>query len=181
VSFNVLNRKIHYWASFIVAAPLLVIIGTGLLLQLKKQWTWVQPAEHRGTGTAPVIGFPEILESVKRVPEMGVTSWEDVNRLDVRVDRGRVKVWLQNGYEVQVDTGTGKVLQTEYRRSDLIEAIHDGSFFAGDWTKLGLFLPTGATLLLLWLGGIWMWWVPFIAKRRRKERRLVTHGVEVRS
>jgi hypothetical protein len=78
-----------------------------------------------------------------------------------------VKVWLHNGYEVQVDLGTGEVLQVAYRRSDLIESIHDGSFFAGDWTKLGLFLPTGLTVLLMWLGGLWMFWVPFWAKRKR--------------
>ena len=74
---------------------------------------------------------------------MNVQCWDDVNRLDVRPGRGVVKAWLMNGYEVQVDLGTGRVLQTAYRRSDLIESIHDGSFFAGDWTKLGLFLPVG--------------------------------------
>ena len=98
---------------------------------------------------------------------MQVASWDNVNRMDVRPGRGVVKVWLHNGYEVQVDLGTGQVLQVAYRRSDLIESIHDGSFFAGDWTKLGLFLPTGITLLLLWCGGIWMFWVPFWAKRKR--------------
>jgi hypothetical protein len=165
--FNVLNRKVHYWASFIVAAPLLVMIVTGLLLQAKKHWSWVQPVEHRGTGKSPAIGLEDVLNSLKTVPGMNVTSWGDVNRLDVRPSRGVVKAWLMNGYEVQVDLGTGRVLQTAYRRSDLIETIHDGSFFAGDWTKLGLFLPAGLTLLLLWLGGLWMWWVPFIAKRRR--------------
>jgi hypothetical protein len=29
------------------------------------------------------------------------------------------------------------------------------------------FLPTGVTLLLLWLAGVWMFWVPFWAKRKR--------------
>ena len=72
---------------------------------------------------------------------------------------------------MQVDLGTGQVLQTAYRRSDLIESIHDGSFFAGDWTKLGLFLPAGLVLLFLWISGLWMWWVPFIAKRRRASER----------
>ena len=52
--FNILNRKVHYWASFIAAIPLLVMIGSGLLLQVKKHWTWVQPVEHRGTGNSAV-------------------------------------------------------------------------------------------------------------------------------
>jgi uncharacterized iron-regulated membrane protein len=166
MSFNVLNRKIHYWASAIVTLPLLVIICSGLLLQAKKQSAWVQPPERRGTGKAPVISLEDVLARVKEVPGMHVQSWDDVNRLDVRPGRGMVKVWLNNGYEVQVDLGTGKVLQAAYRRSDLIESIHDGSF-GGDWTKLGLFLPTGITLLLLWFGGVWMFWVPFWAKRKR--------------
>jgi uncharacterized iron-regulated membrane protein len=167
VHFNILNRKIHYWASVIVAIPLLVMIASGLLLQAKKQSAWVQPAEQRGTGSTPALDFEGILASVTQVPGMNVAGWDDVNRLDVRPRRGLVKVWLHNGYEVQVDLGTGRVLQTAYRRSDLIESIHDGSFFGGDWTKLGLFLPSGLVLLLLWISGLWMWWVPFIAKRRR--------------
>lgn len=167
MTFNVLNRKVHYWVSAIVAIPLLVMITSGLLLQAKKQWAWVQPTEQRGTGSSPVLSLADVLDRVKQVPEMHVKSWDDVNRLDVRPGRGVVKVWLQNGYEVQVDLGTGQILQVAYRRSDLIESIHDGSFFAGDWTKLGLFLPAGVALLLLWCGGLWMFWVPFWAKRKR--------------
>jgi uncharacterized iron-regulated membrane protein len=170
VTFNVLNRKIHYWASALAAIPLLVIIGTGLLLQMKKHAAWVQPPEQRGTGKAPLLSLDDILERLKAVPEMNVTSWDDVNRMDVRPGRGVVKAWLQNGYEVQIDLGSGRVLQTAYRRSDLIESIHDGSFFGGDWTKLGLFLPAGATLLLLWLGGLWMFCVPLWGKWKRRAR-----------
>ncbi len=95
VSFNVLNRNVHYWASFTIAVPLLVMICSGLLLQAKKQWNWVQPAEQRGTGTAPAIDFDGILTSLRTVPDMGVTSWDDVNRLDVRPGRGMVKVLAQ--------------------------------------------------------------------------------------
>ena len=44
------------------------------------------------------------------------------------------------------------------------------ALIGGDWTKLGLFLPAGVTMLVLWVSGLWMWWVPFIAKRRRARR-----------
>jgi hypothetical protein len=63
------------------------------------------------------------------------------------------------------------VLQTAYRRSDFIESIHDGSVFLGDWTKLGVFLPSGITVFGLWLTGMWMWWIPFSRKRGVKRRR----------
>lgn len=168
--FNVLNRKVHYWASAIVAIPLFIIICTGIVLQLKKHWTWVQPPEQRGSVAAPVLELSDILEAVKREPSLGVQSWDDVNRLDVRPDRGIVKVWLKSDWEAQVDLGTGEIKQIWMRRSDWIESIHDGSIF-GDVVKLGLFFPTAIALLLLWLGGMWMWLFPFLNRRRVRVRK----------
>lgn len=49
---------------------------------------------------------------------------------------------------------TGELLQVAYRRSDRIESIHHGSFFAGDWTKLGLLLPSGLVLLFRRASGL---------------------------
>lgn len=170
--FNVANRKVHFWASFVAAIPVLVIIASGILLQMKKQWDWVQPPEIRGTGTVPQVDFDTVMRALQAVPTLGVTGWQDVDRVDVRPGRGLAKVTLNNRWEAQIDLGTGGVLQVAYRRSDLIESIHDGSFFAGDWTKLGLFLPAGLTLLLLWFSGIWMVWVQLSGKRRRK---LIAH------
>ena len=170
MSYNILNRKIHYWIGFGAALPMFVMIVSGLLLQSKKHWAWVQPVEVRGTGTEPVIDLDGVLAALRTVPDMNVQSWHEVNRLDVRPGRGVVKAWLMNGYEVQVDLGTGQVLHSAYRRSDLIETIHDGSFFGGDWTKLAVFLPSGIVVLLLWFSGMWMWWVPFAAKRAKKAR-----------
>lgn len=176
--FNVLNRKIHYWVGAVVALPVLVILLSGIVLQLKKHWTWVQPPEVRGTGKVPAIDFDAVLAAVASVPELGVESWEDINRLDVRPSRGMLKATLHNGWEVQVDLGTGQVLQTAYRRSDLIEAIHDGSFFGGTVARLGVFLPSGVALLLLWLTGLWLFWLPFSAKRKRRRAHLIHTKVE---
>ena len=130
---------------------------------------WVQPPEQRGSGTIPQLDLDDILAAVRRVPDLGVTGWEDINRIDVRPSRGMCKVWLRSGWEAQVDLGTGRVLQTAFRRTDLIESLHDGSFFAGDWSKLGLFLPNGVILLLLWATGLWLFWIP-VSPRKRTRR-----------
>jgi uncharacterized iron-regulated membrane protein len=156
VALNAIVRKLHYWVSISIALPLLVIIGSGLLLQTKKHWNWVQPTEQRGTGTTPQITLDDLLQSLVSTPPLDVSDWKDVNRIDFRQNRGLAKVWLHNGFEVQVDLGTGRVLQHAYRRSDLIESIHDGSFFGGNWTKLGLFLPAGLMLLFLWISGLFL-------------------------
>jgi uncharacterized iron-regulated membrane protein len=164
---SVLNRKLHRWGAILTAVPLLVIIGSGILLQLKKEWGWIQPPTRRGEGTYPTISFERILEAARSSPGAGISSWNDIDRLDVRCDRGIVKVQGKSQHEVQVDTVTGEVLQVAYRRSDLIESIHDGTFFA-DWAKLGVFLPAGAILLGLWGTGVYLWLLPHLARRKRK-------------
>jgi hypothetical protein len=167
---SIVVRRLHYWVSIAIALPALVLIGSGLLLQTKKHWSWVQPTEQRGSSKTPQIAWETLLSSLVATPALGVRGWEDVNRIDVRPDRGVAKVRLRSGLEVQVDLGTGRVLQSAYRRSDVIEAIHDGSFFGGNWSKLGLFLPTGLLLLFLWGSGLFLFFVPVLARRRMKRR-----------
>lgn len=167
MSLNKLSRRLHYWGSFAAALPVLVIIASGILLQLKKHWSWVQPTEIRGTGTVPQITFDQLLATLKADSSLAVRDWDDISRVDVRADRGLAKVTLHTGWEAQVDLHDGRLLKTAVRRSDLIESIHDGSFFVGDWTKLGLFLPAGLVLAGLWLTGLWMFVVIWRAKRRR--------------
>lgn len=170
MSPSALIRKLHYWASIIIALPASILLASGILLQTKKHWSWVQPTEQRGTVTGTLISMDSLLASVAAVPSLEVDHWDDVNRIDVRPGRGVAKVWLQSGWEAQVDLGTGAVLQQAYRRSDLIESIHDGSFFGGNWTKLGVFLPTGIILFFMWASGLWLFLVPILAKRRRARR-----------
>ncbi len=167
MKFNFLNRKIHYWASIAVAIPILIVIVSGILLQTKKQFTFIQPIEQRGAGKTPMISLPQVLEISKTVAVAEIKTWDDINRLDVRPSRGMLKVWAKNNWEIQIDAETGAILQTAYRRSDIIESIHDGSFFH-EIIKNWIFLPAGIVLLLLWLTGIYLFALPLWVKRRRK-------------
>jgi uncharacterized iron-regulated membrane protein len=165
---NKLIRKIHHWTTVFIAIPLLIIICSGVLLQVKKQTVWIQPMEVRGSSKVPKVEFAEILARASQNTELGISGWDDISKLDVRPSKGLVKVLLENGFEVQIDIGTGEILQTAYRRSDLIESIHDGSFFGGDLVKLGLFLPAGIALFLMWLTGLWLFALPYLPSKRRK-------------
>jgi uncharacterized iron-regulated membrane protein len=166
--FNLLNRKIHYWLSAVVAMPLLIIVATGLLLQVKKQVDWVQPPEQRTAHREPGVGFDRLLASLRAVEGVSCTGWQDVTRLDVRPGKGLIKASLGDGHEVQLDLGSGEVLQVAVRRSDWIESLHDGSWFGGDVGKLFVFLPAGLGLLVLWVSGIWLFLLPFWVRRRRR-------------
>jgi len=149
------------------AVPLVVVIITGILLQLKKQLPFVQPIERAGVTHEPVATPAQYLEAINRGKLDGAVTWKDVQRVDIRPSKGIAKVILKSDVEYQVDLGTGHVLQRELRMSDFIESLHDGSFFAGDISKLGIFLPAAIGLLVLWVSGIYMFWLPIIVKQRK--------------
>lgn len=161
-------RQVHRWGAIVIALPFVIVIVSGILLQFKREWSWVQPPAQRGVGKSPEIRFDAILDAVRAVPEAEVQSWKDVDRLDVRPTRGYVKVQANNRWEVQVDLQTAKVLQVAYRRSDLIESIHDGSWFHEE-ARLWIFLPMALVVFTLWVTGLYLFGLPYWVKWRRKK------------
>lgn len=167
-SFNirVFSRKLHRWGAVAVAVPFVVVIATGLLLQLKKQVAWVQPPEQRGTGEAPAIPFDRLLAVAQSIPEAQVKGWSDIDRIDVRPGKGILKITSNSRWEIQVDSESGAVLHSAYRRSDLLESLHDGSWFH-PVAKLWVFLPSGVVVFALWLTGLYLWLLPYQTRRKR--------------
>ena len=165
---RVFFRKAHRWGAVVVAVPFLLVLLTGVLLQLKKELAWVQPPTKKGGGKQPTTSFDAILAAVKTVPEAEVKGWGDIDRLDVRPKDGVVKVQCKNRYEVQVDSQTAAVVQVEYRRSDLIESLHDGSWFH-DSFKVYVFLPVAVVVIGLWATGMYLFVLPLWVKWRRRK------------
>ena len=159
-------RKIHYWISPFIFIPILIIFSTGILLQLKKQSDWVQPPIQQGVSNIPSIEFQEILEAAKSIPEAEINSWNDIDRIDVRPEKGISKNRSNNQWEIQIDNQTKEILSVEYRRSDMIESIHDGSFFT-DYVKFGWFFPTAILLIFMSISGIYMFLLPLFMKRKK--------------
>lgn len=166
MKMSVLSRLLHRRGAILTGLPLALVIGTGLLLQVKKQVAWVQPTEQRTETTQPGVPWEQMLTAARALPEAGVREWSDIDRVDVRPNKGILKVITKSGWELQMALGTGQILQTAYRRSDLIEALHDGSFF-GDAAKYFLFLPAGLILFGLWMTGLYLWFLPILTRRRR--------------
>jgi uncharacterized iron-regulated membrane protein len=166
------NRLFHRWASIAVALPVLIVIVTGLILLLKKDIGWIQPPTIRGESQELALSVDEILEISTTVPEAKIKTWADIDRLDVRPSKGMLKVRARNRWEIQLDSKSGKILQVAFRRSDLIESLHDGSFFH-ERLKLWLFFPSALLLLGLWVTGIYLFLLPHLVRRnRRKSARL---------
>jgi uncharacterized iron-regulated membrane protein len=171
MSFNP-RRKFRSWhriGAIITAIPFVIVIVSGLLLQVKKEFAWIQPPSQNGSGTYPSLSFDSLLTVAQTVDSVGIQSWQDIDRLDVRPDKGITKIRGNNRWEIQIDHQTGEILQVAYRRSDLFEAIHDGSWFH-DQAKLWIFLPSAVIVFLLWCTGIYLFALPYTAKRRNRKR-----------
>ncbi|MBL8896773.1 MAG: PepSY domain-containing protein [Planctomycetes bacterium] len=163
---QVLHRKLHRLGAIAIALPLLCVLVSGLLLQVKKQVPWVQPPTQRANATSIELELPRVLSILREIPAAEVREWSDVERLDLQPKRGLLKAICANRWEVQLSLADGAILHSAYRRSDWIESLHDGSFF-GEAVKLGVFLPSALVLLLLWISGLYLWWLPHAARRRK--------------
>lgn len=171
MSFKKLFRQIHYWGALLCAIPLIIVTVTGVLLLLKKDIAWIQPPTVKAEIGKPHISFDEILASINTVPEAATAQWSDIDRLDVRPGKGVIKARLKNNWEVQINPKDGMVMRVAFRRSDVIESIHDGTFFHNK-AKLSVFLPAAIILLTLWMTGIYLFIITEKGKynSRKKQR-----------
>lgn len=168
VSFRKYSRSIHLWLSLVIFIPVIIVIASGLLLQVKKEFDWIQPPTQKAQNSRPSLSFDNVLNAVRQVPQANLNDWDDIDRLDVRPAKGIIKVRGKNHWEVQLNAQTGDVLQVAYRRTDTIEAIHDGSWFF-DGAKLWLFLPAAILLFVLWVTGIVMLITTLKSKYRKNK------------
>lgn len=164
-------RKVHYWGALLIIIPMGLVLTTGILLQVKKQVHWVQPNLVKGDTKAPTLSFAEIIAKAAAVPEAEINGYADITRIDVRSKDGTIKVRSKNNWEIQMDQQSGDIVQLAYRRSDLIEKLHDGSWFHDtEIVKLGVFLPSATITLVLWLTGMYMFGLPYWSKWRRRQK-----------
>ena len=55
------TRKIHRWGAFLVSLPFLIVIISGLLLQVKKEVEWIQPSTEEVAIDTLALSFSDIL------------------------------------------------------------------------------------------------------------------------
>lgn len=166
-------RSLHRWIGLANSLFLVLIASTGLLLAMKKRFDWIQPATQKGeamASVAEVAPIGQIADAVfeLKIPELA--SHDDFNRFELHVDKNVFKVTSKEGFrEVQVDAKTAKVLSVSVRNDQLLETIHDMSFFSP--ALHAWLLPVVAVcLFLLGISGAYMFAVP-IFRRRKFNRR----------
>lgn len=160
-------RRVHAWTLTLLTLPILLISVTGVALHLKKQLSWIQPPEMKGSGKPSLLKLDDVLAASRQVKEARVTGWDDVARVDIRPAKSLVKVVTHEHWEIQLDAADGSLLSSAPRSSDWLEALHDGSWFHGA-IRFGLFLGSGLALIFGSLTGLYLFLQPLAAKRRRR-------------
>lgn len=159
-------RKWHRWISIAITLPFLVTLVTGITLATRGFNTWVQP-NHPPLKTGLTVSFPQLLETVKSVPEARIQSWNDVSQIDIRPGSGNIRIRAKHTmWEIQIDGSTGEITSKGLRRFSLLVAIHEGAYF-GPWVRYGVFFPSALGVFFLLVSGIVLYAQPYLKKRKK--------------
>jgi len=171
-------RKIHRTLGMFLFVIFIIVSISGLMLGWKKNTGGLLlPHSYEGTSTElkDWISIDSLHKNAVRVlhDSIGSDLSEDIERIDIRKDKGMVKfVFIDDYIGIQLDGATGKLLHIESRRSDFIENIHDGSILdyifdtKKEQFKLAFTSLTGLSLFAFTFTGFWLWYGP---RRMRKK------------
>jgi len=162
-------RSIHKWIGISVVLFMLITSATGVLLGWKKNVELLQPATLKGKSldVTKWVSFEMITQSALRAIDSVTHEENSIDRLDVRYDKGIIKVLFLKGYwEVQIDPSTGNALSVAQRHADWIEHVHDGSII-NDFFKLIYTNYMGTGLFFLSVTGFWLWYGPKVIRKAK--------------
>ena len=178
-------RKVHRTTGAMLFVLFFLLACTGLLLGWKKHSGGViLPKSYQGISTNKEDWLPIHTLHTKAIQVMtehapGVSH--ELDRIDIRPDKGMVKFVFVEGYlGVQLDCTTGELLHLEIRRADFIENLHDGSYFdyvlGTDYGQIKLVYTSimGTELLIFTITGFWLWYGPKRYRAQSKYHRLDT-------
>jgi uncharacterized iron-regulated membrane protein len=177
-------RKVHRTMGALLFILFFVVAITGFLLGWKKNSNgWILPATAQGTSSnfdtwKPIKELHKIADSVL-IHSIDSSLSTEIDRIDIRKEKGIVKFIYKNHYwEIQLDGSTGKALQTNLRKSDFIEDIHDASFLdfyfktKGEPIKLIYTLIMSVSLFMFCATGFWLWYGPKLIRMRKRNSKM---------
>lgn len=150
----------HLWLGVLGSMALILVSVTGILLNHKRPLGLMPDVEN--LRVQPLSEALPLHDLVARAGEAVSPGGDppEVDRMDVRLSDGLVKVRFENRVvtEVTLDLATGSVLHVGERNDVFLEKLHSGEIF-GDY---GILISDAAAVLLtlLLLSGYWLWLYP---------------------
>ena len=171
-------RKVHRITGAFLFIFFFFIAISGITLGWKNNSNGIiLPKSHIGTTSELEKWLPlnelNTIASIVLKDSISKNLSPELNRIDVRKEKGIVKFVYENHYwEIQLDGATGKTLQIAKRNSDLFEDIHDGTildnYFNTTKSQFKLIYTSimVSALLLFTITGFWLWYGPKRIKKR---------------
>ena len=162
--------ELHKWLGIVLCLIFINISVTGLLLLEKKKCDWIQPPTQKGQEGKPAdfVTIQAAVDAVLDCNHPDFATEDAIDRIDVRPGKRVYKVLSKTNYaEIQIDAITGQVLSTATRQSDLLEQLHDGSWF-GEWAHAMLMPLVAVANIVLALTGLYLWLGPKFRKKKAK-------------
>ena len=156
--------RYHFWLALVVMVPWLIVVTSGLMMQLRDQVPGITNPLERGVSATPTLSYPRVLEVAKTIPELGVEGWSNIWRVYTYPDAGVIQIRTKRGVEAQLDASTGEVLLVATREKDFWEDLHEGIvgrhhlrsgqlFESKVNLSMVLFLPVHLCALVMWVLG----------------------------
>ena len=150
----------HLWVGVIFTVALLSISITGILLNHKRALGLMPDVKNTSASLfTNALPLAELALRARAAagPVVGNT---EIDRMDVRPDKGLVKVRFSDNAstEVTLDIFSGKSLHVGIRGDVFLEKLHSGETFGDNGIILSDVSAIALTILLL--SGYWLWLVP---------------------
>ncbi len=169
-------RKIHRMTGATLFMFFFIVATTGFFLGWKKNTGDLLGSKtYEGTSTELKDWLPLAELHAKAVgvlkDSLSTEYLFELDRIDVRKNKGSIKFIFDGYYGIQLDGATGTILHFDRRRADFIENIHDASILdiylnTGGYIKLVYTTVMSLALLLFTITGFWLWYGP---KRMRSK------------
>ena len=141
-------RKYHRIISLVIFLPFLLMVITGLLLQVRQNAEFIQPkaVKMEFQKGQSLLSFENIISASK-------VSEKEIDQIIYKPEKFHLALRLKNGNELQIHPQTGEILKSSPRLTGLLIDLHQGSFFSSLGQYL-IFLPAGLGVLFLLISGL---------------------------
>ncbi len=140
-------RALHRKLSLYTFIPLGIILVSGIVLQLRNQFEWIQPSLIETKADQSPLLAPQALIQKLNLNE------KEIEQIIYKPSKNNASVRLKSGEEIQLNAQTGDVLKRAIRRTNLLIDIHQGSIL-GPVGQYGIYLLTGLGMIILYLTGL---------------------------
>ena len=140
-------RALHRKLSLYTFIPLGIILVSGIVLQLRNQFEWIQPSLIETKADQSPLLAPQALIQKLNLNE------KEIEQIIYKPSKNNASVRLKSGEEIQLNAQTGDVLKRAIRRTNLLIDIHQGSIL-GPFGQYGIYLLTSLGMIILYMTGL---------------------------